>query len=91
MKTNTCKLLLLIVNISAIGTGAENTPLIKHFHKHFFPLFSVHQVNIAQPKQTQIHKPSFKPFNTVKGQLKHKQMLIKTQADTVLVLVSQHS
>lgn len=31
------KLLLLLVNmISAIGTGAGNTPLLKHFHKHFF-------------------------------------------------------
>lgn len=31
------KLGLLLVNvISAIGTGAENTPFMKHFNKHFF-------------------------------------------------------
>ncbi len=52
------KLSLLLINmISAIGIGAENTPLMKHFHKHltFSLLSSAYQVNIAQPKQTQIH------------------------------------
>lgn len=52
--------------------------LIKHYHKLFHCSPQQHQVNIAQPKHTQIHKPSDKLLNTVKGQLKLKQILFKS-------------
>lgn len=75
--------------ISDIGTGVDNTPLMKHFHKHF-----PSHPHCSQYIRSTLHnpnKPSYKPLNTVKGLLKHKQMHIRSQVDTAVTLVSQRN
>lgn len=74
--------LLLINIISAIGIGAENTPLIKHFHKHLehFHCCSPWYVRstLHNPNKHKSINPLINPINTVKDRRKQKQMLIES-------------